>query len=85
MTRKPFGPNVEGEERPSDQLRRLVYDAMRLSSVVNAYVAEQEPWALVKSDRERAGTVLYVALRCVDGLKTLFTPFLPFTSQKVHE
>ena len=29
--------------------------------------------------------MLYVALRCVDSLKTLITPFLPFTSQKLHE
>ena len=43
------------------------------------------PWALVKTDRERAATVLYVALSCVDSLKTLLAPFLPFTSQVVHE
>ena len=35
--------------------------------------------------RRRAATVLYVALRAVDSLKTLLTPFLPFTSQVVHE
>src|SRR5205823_5000268 len=38
-----------------------------------------------KSDRERAATVLYVALQAIDNLKTLFTPFLPFTSQLAHE
>ena len=43
--------------------------------------ATRQPWALVKTDRDRAATVLYVALRAVDSLKTLFTPFLPFTSQ----
>ena len=42
---------------------------MRLSSEVNQYVSDQAPWALVKTDRERAGTVLYVALRAVDSLK----------------
>jgi methionyl-tRNA synthetase len=36
-------------------------------------------------DRERAGTILYVALRAIDGLKVLFTPFLPFSSQRLHE
>jgi len=39
----------------------------------------------VKTDRDRAATVLFVALRAVDSLKTLFTPFLPHTSQVVHE
>jgi methionyl-tRNA synthetase len=58
---------------------------MRASSLANQYVAEQEPWALVKTDRDRAATVLYVALRCVDSLKTLLAPFLPFTSQTVNE
>jgi methionyl-tRNA synthetase len=58
---------------------------MRASTLANQYVAEQAPWTLVKTDRERAATVLYVALRCVDSLKTLLAPFLPFTSQTVHE
>jgi methionyl-tRNA synthetase len=60
-------------------------EVMKLAGQVNQYLSEQEPWKVIKSDRERAGTVLYVALRCVDNLKTLMTPFLPFTSQKLHE
>jgi methionyl-tRNA synthetase len=58
---------------------------MRLASTVNQYVSDQAPWALVKTDKERAATVLYVSLRAVDSLKILFTPFLPHTSQQVHE
>ena len=58
---------------------------MRLALDVNQYVSDQAPWALVKTDRDRAGTVLYVALRAVDSLKTIFTPFLPHTSQQLHE
>ena len=46
---------------------------------VNQYVSDQAPWALVKTDRDRAATVLNVALRAVDSLKTIFTPFLPHT------
>jgi methionyl-tRNA synthetase len=60
-------------------------EAMRLATRVNVYVSDQAPWALVKTDRDRAATVLNVALRCVDDLKTLFAPFLPFSSQTVHE
>jgi methionyl-tRNA synthetase len=67
------------------RFKAAINEAMRLSSLANQYVADQEPWALVKTDRERAATVLYVALRCVDSLKTLLAPFLPFTSQVVHE
>jgi methionyl-tRNA synthetase len=60
-------------------------EAMRLAAQVNFYLSEQEPWKVIKSDRERAATVLYTALRCVDNLKTMMTPFLPFTSQRLHE
>ena len=67
------------------RFKAAIAEAMRISSLANQYVAEQAPWNLVKTDRERAATVLYVALRCVDSLKTLFAPFLPFTSQVVHE
>jgi methionyl-tRNA synthetase len=67
------------------RFRAALAEAMRLSALANAYVAEQEPWALVKTDRERAGTVLYTALRAVDDLKMLLAPFLPFSSQRVHE
>ncbi|MBD0330806.1 MAG: methionine--tRNA ligase [Thermoleophilia bacterium] len=60
-------------------------EAMRLASQVNGYVNDSEPWALVQRDRERAATVLHTCLRCIDSLKTMFTPFLPFSSQRVHE
>jgi methionyl-tRNA synthetase len=58
---------------------------MRASTLANQYMSEQAPWSTIKTDRQRAATVLNVALRCVDSLKILFTPFLPFTSQRVHE
>ncbi len=74
-----------GAEIEGARFRSAVAAAMRASSLANQYVAEQEPWSLVKTDRDRAATVLYVALRCVDSLKTLLAPFLPFTSQTVHE
>ena len=59
------------------RFRAALGEAMRLSSEVNQYVSDQAPWALVKTDRDRAGTVLYVSLLAVDSLKVLFTPFLP--------
>ena len=67
------------------RFKAALAEAMRVSALANQYLADQAPWALVKTDRGRAGTVLYVALRAVDSLKTLLTPFLPFTSQVVHE
>jgi methionyl-tRNA synthetase len=58
--------------------------AMAMAAKVNVYLGTEQPWHSIKTDRERAGTVLYVALRCVDNLKTMLTPFLPFSSQKLH-
>jgi len=74
-----------GDHIEHGRFRAGLAEAMRLASHVNQYLSEQAPWALVKTDRQRAGTVLFVALRAVDSLKTMFTPFLPHTSQVVHE
>jgi methionyl-tRNA synthetase len=59
--------------------------AMSMAARVNVYLGTEQPWHTIKTDRERAGTVLYVAMRCVDNLKTMLTPFLPFSSQRLHE
>jgi methionyl-tRNA synthetase len=67
------------------RFKAALAEAMRLASLVNQYVSDQAPWALIAEDRERAGTVLNVVLRCIDNLKLLFLPFLPFSSQALHE
>ncbi len=79
------GFEAVGVQIDAVRFRAALAEAMRLASLVNEYTSEQAPWALVKSDRERAATVLYVALRCIDSLKMLFTPFLPFSAQRLHE
>jgi len=58
---------------------------MAMAAKVNVYLGTEQPWHTIKSNLGRAGTVLYVALRCVDNLKTMLTPFLPFSSQRLHE
>jgi methionyl-tRNA synthetase len=67
------------------RFRAAITEAMRLADRVNQYASDQAPWATIKTDRERAATVLYVLLRAVDSLKIIFTPFLPFSSQVLHE
>ena len=79
------GFEAVGEQIDAVRFRAALAEGMRLASLVNEYTSEQEPWALVKTDRERAATVLYVGLRCIDSLKILFTPFLPFSAQRLHE
>src|SRR6266508_3729571 len=74
------GDAIEGA-----RFRAGLAEAMRLAALVNQYLAVHEPWKIMSSDRGRAGTVLYTALRCIDDLKILLTPFLPFTCQRLHE
>jgi methionyl-tRNA synthetase len=67
------------------RFRAALAEAMALAAGVNRYVSSQAPWAALESDPARARTILYVALRCIDSLKILFTPFLPHSSQQLHE
>jgi methionyl-tRNA synthetase len=58
--------------------------AIDLAREANRYLQEAAPWLTIKTDRARAATCLYVALRVIDNLKTLFYPFLPFSSSALH-
>ena len=74
-----------GELLEGARFKAAISEAMRLAGLVNVYLSEQEPWKVIKVDRERAATIWYTTLRCVDSLKIFFTPFLPFSSQCLHE
>ena len=77
--------DTAGEHIENARFRAALAEGMATSALANQYLSDQAPWSLVKTDRERAATGLYVALRAVDSLKTLFLPFLPFSSQVLHE
>jgi methionyl-tRNA synthetase len=79
------GLDSVGAEIEAARFKAGLIEAMRLAGLANQYVSEQAPWKLIEPERERAATILYVALRCVDNLKLLFSPFLPFSSQALHE
>jgi methionyl-tRNA synthetase len=72
------------EQLQEARFQNALKHAMATAARVNVYLGSEQPWQTIKTDRERAGTVLYVALRCVDNLKTMLAPFLPFTSQRLH-
>jgi methionyl-tRNA synthetase len=78
------GFDAVGEQIEQARFRAALAEAMHLATRVNQYVSEQAPWAVLDTDRERAATILHVALRCIDNLKLLFTPFLPHSSQHLH-
>ena len=60
-------------------------EAMRTLAEANKYLSDQAPWQLRESDPDRMRTILHVALQLVDDGKTLLTPFLPRSSQRVFE
>jgi len=74
-----------GERIDRCQFRDALGDVMAQAREVNRYLEQKGPWFQIREDRERAGTTLYVALRAIDSLKMLFAPFLPFSSQRLHE
>ncbi len=59
--------------------------AMGLAQEANRYLDEKSPWKVIKQDKAAAGTSLYVAISVLSCLRTVFYPFLPFSSQKLHE
>ncbi len=79
------GFDTAGSLIEAARFKNALQEIMRLAGLGNQYVTEQAPWTLMESDRARAGTILYVSLRAIDSLKVLFTPFLPFSSQRLHE
>jgi methionyl-tRNA synthetase len=67
------------------RLRAALGEAMRLATEVNKYLDEAAPWFEIKTDKEEASKTIYTAIKAIDSLKTLLSPFLPFTSQKLQE
>lgn len=67
------------------QFRDTLGELMALAREVNRYLEEKRPWFQINQNHQAAATTLYVALRAVDSLKVLFAPFLPFSSQRLHE
>lgn len=59
--------------------------AMIVARAANRYLDEQAPWKQIKVDREAAGTTIYVILQIISGLRILFCPYLPFSSQTLNE
>jgi methionyl-tRNA synthetase len=74
-----------GEHLSHSRFKAAVNDAMRAVGEANKYFSEQAPWKLRTEDPERMKTVLHVTLQAVSDAKTLLTPFLPRSSEAVHE
>ena len=65
--------------------REAIRTAMSLAQEANRYLEEKSPWKMIKQDRQASATALYVAISVLSCLRIVLYPFLPFSSQKLHE
>ena len=69
----------------SYRFREAQAEAMNLARLGNKYLADTEPWKLIKTDPDRVKTIMNIALQITANLTIAFEPFLPFTSNKLTE
>lgn len=65
------------------RFREALGELMNVARLGNKYLADEEPWKLIKTDEERVKTQMYVALQIAAALSTLAEPFLPFSATKL--
>jgi len=68
----------------SFRFREALQGAMDLARLGNKYLAETEPWKVIKTDEERVKTIMNVSLQITANLSILLEPFLPFTTEKIR-
>ncbi|GAA4645687.1 methionine--tRNA ligase [Pontixanthobacter gangjinensis] len=78
-------PSVIASSIERYRFREAQGELMNLARLGNKYLADEEPWKLVKTDEERTKTVMYVALQIASALAIISEPFLPFTSAKLKK
>jgi methionyl-tRNA synthetase len=67
----------------SYRFREALKDAMNFARIGNKYLADTEPWKVVKSDAERVKTILNIALQITANVAVAIEPFMPFTAEKI--
>ena len=60
-------------------------EAMNLARIGNKYIADSEPWKVIKTAQERVKTIIYISLQLTANLAIAFEPFLPFSSEKLRK
>jgi methionyl-tRNA synthetase len=83
MSEEAFG--VVGSLIERVRLKSALQETLAVARRANQYLGEEKPWILLKTDRSSAAAVIYTGLVVVDRLKTLLSPFLPHSSQRLHE
>ena len=78
-------PNTIGKSIERYRFREASQELMSLARLGNKYLADEEPWKVIKLDEERVQTTMYVALQISTALAVVSEPFLPFTSRKLKK
>ncbi len=78
-------PEVIASSIDRYRFREASQELMNVARLGNKYLADEEPWKVIKGDEQRTKTILFVALQIASALATLSEPFLPFTSDKLKE
>jgi methionyl-tRNA synthetase len=76
-------PNTIGKSIERYRFREASQELMNLARLGNKYLADEEPWKVIKLDEKRVQTIMYVALQISAALAVVSEPFLPFTSTKL--
>jgi methionyl-tRNA synthetase len=77
-------PAIIGESIERFRFREASQELMNLARLGNKYLADQEPWKLIKVDPERVETIMNIALQIAATLATVSEPFLPHSAQKLR-
>ncbi len=77
-------PEKIGSSIERYRFREALQELMNLARLGNKYLAEEEPWKVIKEDEARVGTILHVAIQITAALAVLGEPLLPFTSAKLN-
>ncbi|AOW21316.1 methionine--tRNA ligase [Urechidicola croceus] len=78
-------PSIISNSIERYRFREAMSELMNLARLGNKYLADEEPWKVIKEDEERVKTVMFVALQIATALSVLSEPFLPFTSKKLKD
>jgi methionyl-tRNA synthetase len=73
------------ESLESYRFREALREAMNLARLGNKYLADEEPWKVIKSDPERVKTIMNIALQITANLTIILEPFLPFSMEKLRK
>ena len=78
-------PSLLEKEIEHYRFRAYSQELMNLARMGNKYLADQEPWKLIKTDPQRVESIMFTALQIAAGLTILGEPLLPFTAQKMKD